>query len=889
MVNGNVQWKDGLIIFIRTFHEYKFAQSIASLLNRVDKYGKEIHLITQSEPSGDEYISCDNVKRHFLDVYEVNGYTPEEAFLKIIGEIPIKTVVFAGDIYANTLSFFQTAQRIGRCTVFDTDRSPYFYVQSGREKLSFSCLYMLRNADLVITHSQTDHKLIEELGVLHCEYVPYYYPYSDSEVRGVGFTGGRIVYYTTYAGRNARTPIEVFARIHDKYPDSKMTVVTVGVKKSPVLDELVNDVISSGMSEYISVETDVLKPLRFLRDCDVSITYSHLITVPETVVESVSLGIPTINIQDADYSDDMDSDVISLCASDDKALEQKLDFYMDIYNCTSYSLNARRVLMEEVRTKIAEKWMGVIRKANELYEIKTLESYDKYKAFTGIVKSSGSLSEAVSKLKSQYCSVSEVFGALLACGAGYKRITEAYRDCGLIGVRDLNLIKSKAAELSSYEPCDPSVYSSRNVIRCDFAARLSVCGVSPEDICAMYDLCIDPCQITYALLNAYDVETAVKSSRMPFDSHETVENSSPSATVALNSYRAFCLENIRYLNGKRFSLVSKAIRLMEWSSRPFASHGLLGKLFLLPGRVLSVTKKKINKHGRKRLMKRKVVEVAPEDVRKIQLMVLKMMLEFERICKKHGLRYYLAGGTILGGIRHGGFIPWDDDMDITMPRPDYEKFLKIAQKELSDEFILDKDCVPFCHNRIEYKNSSFDTRWRNGGIFLDILALDGSPDDENERLKHETKTRYWRTWMLEKARQLPVLTSSKAVQKTYFKRLVARLIPRWFLKWRWHSWAARYSCDETSSWVCLPASIYTYEQERFPKEYWGEPVMMEFEGHMMPTMSHWEDYLICHFGDYMKMPPLTLRKSHHFIYKYDLGKYADISIEELEKELGTKK
>ena len=139
--------------------------------------------------------------------------------------------------------------------------------------------------------------------------------------------------------------------------------------------------------------------------------------------------------------------------------------------------------------------------------------------------------------------------------------------------------------------------------------------------------------------------------------------------------------------------------------------------------------------------------------------------------------------------------------------------------------------------------------------------------------------------MLEKARPIPALSASRDVQMIWLKRVIARMMPRWFLKWRWYSWAARYDCDKVSSWVCLPASIYTYEQERFPKEYWGEPVTLEFEGYDMPTMQHWEDYLVCHFGNYMKMPPETLRKSHHFIYNYDLGKYKDIPTEQLEKEL----
>ena len=84
-------------------------------------------------------------------------------------------------------------------------------------------------------------------------------------------------------------------------------------------------------------------------------------------------------------------------------------------------------------------------------------------------------------------------------------------------------------------------------------------------------------------------------------------------------------------------------------------------------------------------------------LRELQLMQLEMALEVDRICKKHGLKYTLIGGTLLGAVRHGGFIPWDDDVDLLMPRPDYKRFMKLAQSELPDSMFL--QTPPVIHQR----------------------------------------------------------------------------------------------------------------------------------------------------------------------------------------------
>lgn len=869
-----------LIVFARAFHQSGAFQSLASLIAALEKHGRRVHLITQSEPGGDDYVSAESLRRYSIDVYETRGYTTEEAFLKIVSEIDADTVIFAGDLYAKTIQFFQTAQRLGRCTVFDTDRSPLYYVGAGSEKLSMSCMYMIRNADCVITHSETDAKLIRGLGAKRCAFLPYYFPYFDKEVGAASFEGGRFVYYTTYAGRSTRTAITAFSRVHAQYPDAHMTIVTVGVRKSPVLEELVRDIRETELSAYISIETEVLKPLRFLREADVSLTYAHLITVPETVMESMSAGIPAILLQDADYTEDS-FPCVHLSATDEDAITAQMIAYLSTERCQAFSDTSRALLDPDYRAAQAAGFDKLFCEVRQTYCEENAALSSQFDSLSDAVRGL-SPADAVRKLRADGTPAAVVFGVLLGSGIGYREIRQAFLDSA-VGQQDAVRMQMREDVLQNFEKTDVSQYRDRSIVQADFVARLAACGLTAEQISAFYpQVHIDPAQTARVLMQTLPVELCLRD--------VVPAAGDPVCTNAMLAFKSYNLENARYFRTKAHPGMNRAMKYYDWKMRPYAQHNAVGKLLLLPGRAADRFKKAVQMHGRQRLLKRKVVEVDPADVRKIQLMVLNLMLEFERICKKHGLRYYLAGGTILGGIRHKGFIPWDDDMDITMPRPDYEKFLKIAQKELPANMKLDKDCVPFCHNRIEYRDTRFDTMWRNGGIFLDILALDGSPDDERQRLKHEHKTKFWRFWMLERARPVPPMSASRDVQMIILKRVIARLMPRWFLKWRWHSWAARYDCDKVQSWVCLPASIYTYEQERFPKEFWGEPVMMEFEGYDMPTMQHWEDYLICHFGNYMKMPPETLRKSHHFIYHYDLGSYRDIPTEELEKELvGPKK
>ena len=116
-------------------------------------------------------------------------------------------------------------------------------------------------------------------------------------------------------------------------------------------------------------------------------------------------------------------------------------------------------------------------------------------------------------------------------------------------------------------------------------------------------------------------------------------------------------------------------------------------------------------------------------VRQIQLGELSLLEKYIEICSKYNLRYYALGGTLLGAVRHKGFIPWDDDMDLGMPRKDYEKFLEICEKELPDHVILR------IHDDNLGNTSIMDTSLQIefGGVvcspFIDVFPLDGYPSD----------------------------------------------------------------------------------------------------------------------------------------------------------------
>ena len=297
--------------------------------------------------------------------------------------------------------------------------------------------------------------------------------------------------------------------------------------------------------------------------------------------------------------------------------------------------------------------------------------------------------------------------------------------------------------------------------------------------------------------------------------------------------------------------------------------------------------RKIYYRERRRALSDVPLLLSPEQVRKAQLLASKLLLAFERVCKKHGLRYYVSAGSLLGAARHGGPIPWDDDVDVTMPRPDYERFIRVAQSELPADMVLPERNFPYGFHRMQIRGTEITRQIRQKGphgVFLDILPLDGAAPTPRLKKLHGRLNRILLNCMNAKARPLPLMTLHYLRVYECIKRLVIKCFaPGRLLFWLWKRVATWYDTAAAAEWVCLPG-IYGYESECFPKEYWGEPVYLPYEGREVPVMREWEKYLTAHYGDY-RMPPPVLARRTHYLFAIDFGKYEGMTVEEIEKEV----
>ena len=271
--------------------------------------------------------------------------------------------------------------------------------------------------------------------------------------------------------------------------------------------------------------------------------------------------------------------------------------------------------------------------------------------------------------------------------------------------------------------------------------------------------------------------------------------------------------------------------------------------------------------------------------KKVQLLILKIFIEFDRVCKANNLRYYLAGGTLLGAVRHKGFIPWDDDLDVVMPRKDYDKFLKVCPAQLRDGFVLNGNAYPYTFSRLEVlgPRTTAPLQRKGRNIFVDILPLDCVAPTDKKKLKHGNYSDKLRKSMMDTAKMLA------PIGRKNWKLVVKRAFKKVFCPYRimiklWTRNARKYLSDNATHWVCLPGD-YGYEGESFPVEYYGDPVYMEFEGITVPAMNNWELYLTEHYGDYMLYPPVSQRSLKHKIYSIDLERYTNMPVEEMAQEV----
>ncbi len=247
---------------------------------------------------------------------------------------------------------------------------------------------------------------------------------------------------------------------------------------------------------------------------------------------------------------------------------------------------------------------------------------------------------------------------------------------------------------------------------------------------------------------------------------------------------------------------------------------------------------------------------------KLHCEILEVMDEVDRICTKHDLTYYLIGGTLLGAIRHGGFIPWDDDFDIAMPREDYEKFVKLAPTELGSEFYFEginaNKHYWLMFSKVCRKNTLFDEAashesGRSFGIFVDIFVLDTT--------KGISKSVKWRKWFV---RKCVVMMATKEVhkQKSSFKKAISKILPLKLVN-KIAAGAMKGICKKGEYYTNF-ASQYSVAKQTIPKKHYGEGKRVSFEDRQYCAPCEPEAVLASIFGaKYMELPPVEKRRTHY--------------------------
>lgn len=271
-----------------------------------------------------------------------------------------------------------------------------------------------------------------------------------------------------------------------------------------------------------------------------------------------------------------------------------------------------------------------------------------------------------------------------------------------------------------------------------------------------------------------------------------------------------------------------------------------------------------------------------EQIRKIQQLELQNLKELQTVCQQLGIDFFLYGGSLIGAVRHKGFVPWDDDLDIAMLRDDYMRFVREAPKLLGDAYYLqtpytDKK-TPYAYSKlrlrgtkcVEYINHRLGIEH---GIYVDIYPIDHMPEDDELARSFKEYQKLIRLYVL---RQVPYSPTSDGGIKRKLKNIVKcvvsfvlHLIPqRYFIK-RIDRVMTRYNHLETGKW----GNLYYPE----PKNLFYDLLPLEdgeFEGIKVKLPRNWDRHLTLRYGNYMEFPPEEERIGHK-PYLLDFGKYSD--------------
>lgn len=266
--------------------------------------------------------------------------------------------------------------------------------------------------------------------------------------------------------------------------------------------------------------------------------------------------------------------------------------------------------------------------------------------------------------------------------------------------------------------------------------------------------------------------------------------------------------------------------------------------------------------------------------KEMQAISLEILHDVAEVCESQNIRYSLVYGTLIGAIRHKGYIPWDDDVDIMMPRPDYERFLRYMKEHKSDypnyTVFNPDECSDYPYMITRVSDDRYTIKMENEkpygmGVFIDIYPYDGLGKTAEEAksfgLKGDrlssfcyqaTREHYaveTTTSSLRKVLKFPVWMVSRVIGKNFFQKKLSAL--------------AGTKDYETSEYIGCVVWLTGGERDIFPKKWFDKTIKVPFEKYEFRVPENYDELLRQIYGDYMQLPPEKDRIGHHFFTAYE--------------------
>ncbi len=291
-----------------------------------------------------------------------------------------------------------------------------------------------------------------------------------------------------------------------------------------------------------------------------------------------------------------------------------------------------------------------------------------------------------------------------------------------------------------------------------------------------------------------------------------------------------------------------------------------------------------------------LIEIGPNEVKQIQMILIRMLKDVISVCEANNLVYMLCGGSALGAVRHKGFIPWDDDLDIAMPRSSYKSFISLFEENFSRDYWIHTPAHTPDYGlglaRICKKGTKFKTVGdapEECGIFIDIFIIENAPNNAILRRLHGLGSMAigfalsCRRFAAYKNQFLSLEADEDTIKVFKTKARAGKFFSFLSVDTWCHMWDKWNSCcrNEQSKYVTIPVGRNHYFKETYSRRVFLPAVRVSFEKLEVNIPCDSDAYLTALYGDYMQIPPDEDHETH-VVFEFDLGEYADDQKEALQ-------